>query len=540
MNRPFSSDIRRTTAALTLTGAAMIVAGPAAAADWPDRPAINPSAVSPRASAAAAAQEAPPRLGEPAAGRATETGQRLADEGYASLRAGDLRTASSRFAAALESRSLTSEQATAVRLALSDVLMRLAEPGLATDLLGSSALPHSYEVLSRRAFALDAVGDRAQAAATYAAAQALAPAPADARLMSLGRLYALSALARGPEALAQLRALEADAGLTAPDLQQAAAIAVKYGDDDLAQRLYGRAHRLAPLSGAVALDAGFSARRSGDDAAALQYFRIGLSDAVRSHDPLATETLRYGVRREVADLSRRWGAVASVFFDDTGSTAGRIPGAARGNIQVGADAYYRPLGYNGGRPVEIFGRAFVTLASRRGDPEGAETTQAFLGARFKPLASQNLILEGSRLIKLGSRAQSDWMVRAAYSATSGLDLQPAETSWQLWQVYGDAAHLVDADETFGLIEGRIGRSFRANPQSRLILAPFAGMHGAYDTGLEREGALGAGVGLWARQWFRETKFVAPQSYVDLTVQYRFRLAGDRRAEGLFASFSVSY
>jgi len=529
MSHPASRGLCRTTFGLALTGAGMFMAGRVAAADLAP-PASAPPSVAPE---------------PPAESSAARTGAALADEGYASLRAGDLKDASQRFAAALETRSLTPEQTLAVRLALSDVLMRLGEPRLAADLLASPTLPNSYEVLSRRAFALDAAGDRSLAAEAYGAATPLTPTPADRRLMSLGRLYALSALGRGPDALAQARLVEAEPALTGADLAQAAAIAASFGDDRLAQRLYSRAHGQAQLTGAAALDAGFSARRAGDDAAALRYFRIGLADAVRPDAGQAqaspeAERLRYGVRREVADLSRRWGAIGSVFYDNSEAGAGRIPGAARGSLQLGTEAYYRPLGYNGGRPVEVFARAFVTLDSRRGDAEGGESAQGFVGARFKPLASQNLVVEGSRLVALGSRAQSDWMVRAAYSATTGLDLQPARTSWPLRHVYADVAHLLDADETFGLAEGRIGRVFRASPRSRLILAPFAGLHAAYDTGLARETALGAGAGLWLRQWFRETELVAPQSYVDLTMQYRFRLAGDRRAEGFFASFSISY
>jgi hypothetical protein len=34
--------------------------------------------------------------------------------------------------------------------------------------------------------------------------------------------------------------------------------------------------------------------------------------------------------------------------------------------------------------------------------------------------------------------------------------------------------------------------------------------------------------------------MAPQSYVDLSLQYRLRLGGDKRASGFFLTFSASY
>ena len=56
----------------------------------------------------------------------------------------------------------------------------------------------------------------------------------------------------------------------------------------------------------------------------------------------------------------------------------------------------------------------------------------------------------------------------------------------------------------------------------------------------QRGSLGAGPGLTLRRWFRETDHKAPQSYIELTVQYRVRVSGDKRAEGVFASLTASF
>jgi len=53
-------------------------------------------------------------------------------------------------------------------------------------------------------------------------------------------------------------------------------------------------------------------------------------------------------------------------------------------------------------------------------------------------------------------------------------------------------------------------------------------------------AVGAGLGLIARYWFNQDRYRAPSSFVELSLQYRARIAGDARAKGLFGRMTVSY
>ena len=59
-------------------------------------------------------------------------------------------------------------------------------------------------------------------------------------------------------------------------------------------------------------------------------------------------------------------------------------------------------------------------------------------------------------------------------------------------------------------------------------------------GRTRNSPRSAGAGGSLRYWFGETKYLAPPSYWELTLQYRFRIAGDKRAEGIFAQTSINY
>ena len=478
-------------------------------------------------------------LPDPAARLTSVSSTSLADAGYAALDAGDLKAAAGRFTDALVRADLPPTAERSVVLALSDTLMKLKEPIHAAAVLSLVKGPAAadYEVSARLAFALDAAGKRTEAAAAYAAAAAVAPGAAERTLMQKGRVYELSALDRGADALATASALAQAGDLSATDAQNLAYVAVKFGDDRLALRFFDRADRLQPLIGDPALDAAYCARRLGEDDRAVHYFKESLQGPVKPGPEAAQH--RYLVRREVAELSRRFGGSAGLFYDQADDFAGRLPHAGRGDVQVGGEVYYRPLGYNGGRPVDVFVRAFETLGSREGDATGAKTLQGWVGARFKPFGRQNLVLEGSRLFKVGRTAINDWEVRASYSTTGGMDLRQDRVRWPMWHVYADAARLLDAREDFALVDARIGQTFRAGG-SKLIVAPFLGAYLGYDSARSPATAAGVGPGVWLRKWLRDSPDAAPRSAVDLSVQYRFRLGGDRRASGLFLTFSATY
>ncbi len=86
----------------------------------------------------------------------------------------------------------------------------------------------------------------------------------------------------------------------------------------------------------------------------------------------------------------------------------------------------------------------------------------------------------------------------------------------------------------------MGRSWRVLAVKNLIVAPFLGAFATYDSLQSPKTAAGVGPGVWLRQWFRETETKAPQSYVDLSLQYRLRLGDDKRASGFFLTFSAAY
>jgi hypothetical protein len=74
----------------------------------------------------------------------------------------------------------------------------------------------------------------------------------------------------------------------------------------------------------------------------------------------------------------------------------------------------------------------------------------------------------------------------------------------------------------------------------LVFFPHIVVAANYDDSFARREAYGIGPGGSLRYWFGGSEYVAPPSYLELTLQYRFRIAGDSRAEGIFAQALANY
>ncbi|OYX14494.1 MAG: hypothetical protein B7Z15_03745 [Rhizobiales bacterium 32-66-8] len=425
----------------------------------------------------------------------------LAQRGYAFQRLGRATQAAQDFSAALRTGRISAQEARGLRLALADTALAAKTPEQALAALAPLARDTGYEVQARRGFALQALNRHDEALVAFERAAASAPSAADRATMTRAGIGELVALGRKAEAKDRfLAALDAGDLRTLSDVDTAY-LANQVGADPQAYAYFQKAQAYGGLRGSALLDAGYVAKREVHNPEAVALFKSAI-DANRDGElPLPPQTV-FGLRREVADMERVWGVYASVSYGAVGvmPTSPLAPPPGVGNtVQAGTELYWRPpvIGYRNGALVEMFFRAFETIYDDNGGATGVDTIQGSVGARWKPLSDQNLVLEASYLFPIGNLARTDWLF--------------------------------------------LGRSYRADPISdRVVFTPFLAIGGAYDSTLATPGALGAGPGANLRFWFREDRYTAPQSYVDLTLQYRWRLAGDERAEGIFASAFLSY
>lgn len=425
------------------------------------------------------------------------------------------------------------------RLALVDAYLGADRPGEALTALEPSRGDPSYEVQSRLGSALGRVDRHLDSATAFEAAASAAPDDASRAYAIRARTLSLVEGRDVARARSEYLSALAEGRLAGSDPMDLAVIAVAVGEDRTAQPLYAEAASSGRLSGRAALDAGYSARRAHNDPAAIDYFSQGIDDVSAGALALTPQTL-FDVRRDVANLDRTWGANGSLSYGASG-VASALPASAGStdSLQAGLDVYRRLGGYRAGAPFEVFGRVFETLDASSGTT-GSDSRQGWIGARSKPLTDANLVLEASRMVALGDNARDDWMVRASYSREQGTDMRVDRSAWPMWRVYADGSYIVDDQLGFGVIDARAGRSFAVDQNGRTVVSIFGAVSSNYDSSLPDAWAVGAGPGVSIRRWFRETPYAAPRSFIDFTLEYRVRLAGDERAEGVFATLSFNY
>ena len=321
-------------------------------------------------------------------------------------------------------------------------------------------------------------------------------------------------------------------------------LAALVGDDEQALTSFDKATTQGTLPETALQDAAFTASRLGRNKEAVTYFKKAVDAAESGKLALEPQAL-FETRREIADRSRTWGANASLTY--RGISSGTLPatqtGAAKDSLQAAVEAYWRPLEYNNGQLLELYGGLSATLSSKADYPTGSESVQGTIGARVKPFPATNLVLALERRLALGSKATADWLTRVSYSASSGTDLRVDAPSWMTTNVYAELGHYINQRQTYATFEGQVGRSFRLDSvHPKLVLFPHAVLGVDYNSSFSSgsKSAVGAGAGVNARYWFNEDRYHAPRSYVDVSLQYRARISGDDRAKGVFLRATLAY
>jgi tetratricopeptide (TPR) repeat protein len=463
-----------------------------------------------------------------------------AQRGYFAISEDRRADALSHFTRAVGVAGLDKDQARTARLTGADLALEFQNPSRAVEFLIPLAGEQTFEVQSRLAFALWAADRKADAAEAFKAAADLSPDSEQKAVMARARLFALMSLERLQEARVEFRAAdEADALMgETTGASETAIMAASLHEDARAQELFTEAQERGDAPPTMWLDAGYSAQRLRDKDLATTHFNKVIDAAQAGAPEISPETV-FQVRRANADMSRDWGAFASVFYGASNTVSSTVANQS-GVTQVGGELYYRPDVPLGGAVLTTFARAFITADGPSTVDTGPKTTQGWVGLQLKPFAAQNLVLEASRMVGVGDLARNDWMVRTAWSTASGLDPRLNPGSRMMWSAYVEGARMVDLRQNLGFADIRFGRTFDIAQEGRLLVAPFVGAVFSYDNMANPESAIGAGPGFVARTFFRNTTYEAAKSYVEFTLQYRARVDGHQRAKGLFASTSLAF
>ncbi|QQM30974.1 hypothetical protein JET14_01970 [Martelella lutilitoris] len=430
---------------------------------------------------------------------------------------------------------------TGLRLSLAAAAMATDAPETAYEALMPLGDSPDAAVWLARAKALTAMETFTAAATALEQAEMLAKGERQQADVAIAGLDLLLAEGENRRARAGLRAAAEDGVLASIGPTETAYLAARLGDRALAYDAFSEAYQAGDLDGNQLIDAAYAARRDYHNEDAVSWLKRAIDEVDAGRLSLSPEGL-FGLRREVSDISRRWGANIGLFYGSTGISDGYItpPASAGRSMQLGSEVFWRPpvIGYRDGRTVDLFVRQFTTLYDSLGGAVGLSTMQGAAGVRVKPFTNLNLALEAARYFKIGRYSRDDTLVRAAISDGFNTDLMPGSDAWWTGWYYGEAGRYFDSDEDFALANASLGRSFALNDDGTLIVTPYIGIAADYNDTYATEFALGAGPGINLRYWFRQTKYEAPMSHIDINGQYRARLGGDDRARGWFASLNL--
>jgi tetratricopeptide (TPR) repeat protein len=353
----------------------------------------------------------------------------------------------------------------------------------------------------------------------------------------------LTDLGRPAEARQRLAAVPA-AQLTPQSQLDLAYLSNRIGDNEAARNAFVQADQAGALPASSLVDAGYASMRTHRDDEAIGYFKRAI-DAVNGLELRMEPQMVYDTRRTISEVSRKWGVLASLTLRNGGNVEpgfGAVGGAPsdQRTLQAGVEAYWRPWGFRNGQFVEAFARGFTTLDNDApGAMTGGDSFVGGIGVRWKPLTSQNLVLSFSRVF--GPNVDDDWLAQVGWSLDRGTDLRVDVPSWWTTRISAEVGHYLENGNTYGVGQLMFGRSYVVGASGRTVLFPhgvLAAEYSSNDPSEDFSAGIGAGVSL--RQWFREDVYHAPRSYVDLTLQYRARLAGDDRLRGPYVNMLLSY
>ncbi|WP_439472569.1 NfrA family protein [Brevundimonas sp.] len=422
------------------------------------------------------------------------------------------------------------------RLLLVDALIGSGDDATALSVLQPVAGSWDHRVQTRRAETARRTGDLRQAAEAYGLAAPLAPTAESRAYLARARVQALVELGRTGEARTVLREAHASGMLPGNAPLDFAYAAVSTGEDRLAVQGFAAADRAEPLKGAQALDAAYAARRAGQDPEAITWLEQGARTLPAEQ---LTPQRRHEIGRELQTLEHRFGGTATVSVGPADSATTLVNGGGDEVTQVGGEVWARVGGDNNGRPVQVFARAYQTVDADTG-PTGGESTQGWVGVRWKPFTETNLSLEASRLIAVGDAARDDTMLRAAWSADVGSDLRYDRDSWPSAHVYVDVARLLEDEQTYAVADANLGWTWVASESRRDTVTAGVGVRADYDSLRAEEWAVAAGPRVAWRHWMGGDDLRAPGRYLDVSLGYYAPIGDGPRDEGVVAAVTFGF
>jgi len=213
--------------------------------------------------------------------------------------------------------------------------------------------------------------------------------------------------------------------------------------------------------------------------------------------------------------------------------------------QLGLEAAYKPpvIGLYNDRMFEFFGRIFGNLNPDSLTYKG-DSTQAGIGLRYKFLQSENLWISAEKLIKVGTYALDDWLLRLLYSRGRGFEPLPMEHNQDYYLVYGEVDGYLRSKTVAMYGEVRKGRSFTL--VSDYMIIPHLVIDARWQSPFNSGGSyLEGGAGLSLKHFFNSTFYENYKNVMDFSINYKHGIyfnQGFQNSRGEYDSalFSIGF
>ena len=158
---------------------------------------------------------------------------------------------------------------------------------------------------------------------------------ASAMSVTAAKIGVLANLGQRREAVELFEQSLAQNALSTLPALDVAYLGVRVGNDEVARDRFAKAQADGALTPSAALDAAYVSKRLAQNEQALAYFRDAIDATVGGTLRMPAQKL-FDVRREVAEIERRWGAYTTLQLQRRGRGAGHAAGAAGGDGQRAA------------------------------------------------------------------------------------------------------------------------------------------------------------------------------------------------------------
>ena len=235
----------------------------------------------------------------------------------------------------------------------------------------------------------------------------------------------------------------------------------------------------------------------------------------------------YAMRQEVRALERVFEFTAYQTYASDNREVSITPGGTIGGIipsQGGISLAYRPpkIGLVDGRIFQVFSRLLWTNELNSLEPDFDSAT-AGAGVLYKPFSTQNLYISGERLFGIGSESEDDWLLRATYGWQPVYDIMYNQRSWNYSLIYGDLGYFVRDGGTVAFY-GELRQGISYNIKNRFVVTPHLVLDGRVQSPDPGDiSYLQGGVGISFSYLFNESRYQAPRSSLELTLQYKEEL-----------------